>query len=624
MRTEPPQTSNGLEAPAAASIPAPLAWRRPAFALLGVAMAASAALIWAWGQGLTLFGDEWGYAVRVATEPASTYLINPPAGKHLIAVPLLFYKGAFELWGISSDAPYQVAHIVLLLLCAGLFFMLARRRVGDWLAVMATSVLLFLGPAREVVATPLRIPSLISTAAGLGMLLLLERRDLKGDLGACLLLAVSLASLSTGYPFAAAGAVLVLARPSPERWRRAWVFAIPVVLYLLWWLLEFDIGPDAQPLGRTLIDLPVYLGKSLAVSVLSVTGLVLTNSTGALLLPLAFYVVLGLLLLGLLGWALVARLRRPEPLSPFILAMAAGLLVFWTATAFAPGPERVPWASRYLYLDAVLLLLLLCELARGLDVPWRLTRTAWAVIATAFVISIAGNIRELHHEMGQLVEDSDYIRAGLTSMEIAGDRVEPSFRLDTVLSTVTPRRTSLLGDSLDDNGLPLGHLTAHGYQSVFAKYGSPAYSPAELPSQSPGLRRAADTVLVHAFGLGLHPIETSVSGTGSAPQPLTPDPSAWRSVGSGCVKLPSSSTASSAMLRLETAGVAINAGSAPVAVTIGRFADGTPVPLGAVAAGGTSALLIPADAEGEASPLRWRIGLGDPGGASVCGLGGAS
>src|SRR3954451_7701824 len=219
-----------------------LASRRLPFALLAVAMVASAVLIWTWSNGETLLGDEWGYALRIATEPASTYLLNPPAGKHLIAVPLLFYKAAFELWGISSDAPYQVAHIVLLLLCAGLFFVLARRRVGDLLAVMATSILLFLGPAREVVATPLRIPSLISAAAGLGMLLLLERRDLRGDIGACLLLTVSLASLSTGYAFAAAAVVLVLSRSTPERWRRACFFAIPIALYAVWWLLEFQTG----------------------------------------------------------------------------------------------------------------------------------------------------------------------------------------------------------------------------------------------------------------------------------------------------------------------------------------------------------------------------------------------
>jgi hypothetical protein len=611
--------SIGLEEPIQASIPGSLVWRRVAWALLALAMAAAAALLWSWGQGLTLFGDEWGYALRTATESAPTYLFNPPAGKHLVAVPIVFYRLAFEAFGIGSDTPYQVAHIVLLLLCAGLFFVLARRRVGDMLAVFATSILLFLGPAREVVATPLRVPSLISTAAGLGMLLLLERRDLKGDIWACVLLAISLASLSTGYPFAAAAAVLVLARPSPERWRRAWVWALPTALYVIWWILEFDMGPNAHPVGSTIIDLPLYLGKSVGVTVVSITGLVSTNATGELVIPLAVYVVVGAVLLGLLAWAFAARLRRPEPLSPFLIAMVAALLVFWTATAFAPGPERVPWASRYLYLDAVLFLLLLCELARGLDVPRRLTRAGWAVVAVVFALAIGGNIRELHNESGQLVEDSDYIRAGLTSLQMAGGNTIPTFRLDTVLATVTPERTSLLGDKLEDNGVPLGHLTAFGYFSVIDKYGSPAFPPAELPFKPGSIRRAADVVLVNALGLRLRP--ASAAGDGVAPKPLAPAPDAWRHEGPSCVKLPASSGVSTATVRLGSPGATIQAGPGePVTVALGRFADGTSTAVGTVPAGSTSELRIPPDAPDERSPVRWRVGLGNAEGASVCGL----
>jgi hypothetical protein len=597
----------------------PLAIRRIAWALLAALMAASATLIWIWGRGETLLGDEWGYALRIATEPASTYLLNPPPGKHLIAIPLLFYKAAFEAWGISSDAPYQVAHIILLLLCGGLFFLLARRRVGDMLAVLATGVLLFLGPAWEVVATPLRIPSLISTAAGLGMLLLLERRDLRGDLGACILLVVSLASLSTGYAFAAAAVVLVLSRSTPERWRRAWVFAIPIALYAVWWLLEFQTGPNAAPIGRTLIDLPVYLGKSLGVTVLSVTGLVQAGSSGKLVVPPALYVVVAAILIGLLAWALLVQLRRPARFPPFLLAIAAALATFWVATAFAPGPERVPWASRYLYLDAVLWLLLLCELARGLDVPRRLTRVGWAVVGLAFLIVIAGNIRELHHEMTELVEESSYIRAGLTSFQMAGDNVEPAFRLDATLSPVAPRRTSLLGDKLEDNGLHLGQLTAAGYSIVIDKYGSPAYRPAELPSLSPGVRRAADTVLARALGLQLQQAPAPAREADSAPTPITPAAGAWRAAGSGCLRLSPSAGATSATLRPTSPVVEIRAGPQPATVTLGRFADGTPVSVGAVPPGTASQLQIPPDAPGENSPVQWRVGVAGASGAAVCG-----
>ena len=613
--------SIGVEEPIRASIPGSIATRRVAWALLAVAMVASATLIWTWGQGMTLFGDEWGYAVRTATEPASTYLLNPPTGKHLIAVPILVYEAMFEIFGIGSDAPYHVAHLALLLLCGFLFFLLARRRVGDLLAALGTTILLFLGPAHEVVATPLRIPALISIAAGLGMLLLLERRDLKGDLGACALLAVSLASLSTGYPFAAAAAVLVLTRPASERWRRAWVFLIPVVLYAAWWLIEFEAGPGAQPLGATIIDLPVYLAKAVGATVLSVTGLVLTGSTGELSLPVAFYVVVDAILLGLLAWAIVARLRRPEPLSPFLLAIVAALLVFWIATAFAPGPDRVPYASRYIYLDAVLFLLFLAELARGLDVPRRLTRAGWAVVAVVFAIALAGNIRELHHQTGQFVEDADYIRAGLTSLQMAEGTVEGPFRVDTVLSTVTPERTSLLGDELADNGLPLGHLTAYGYSEVFQDYGSPAYSPTELPSRSAEVRRAADVVLARALDLRLRTTSAQPVATPPAPEPVAPA-GVWRPDGGACVRLPAAAGSSAGVVALGTAGAIVQAPpEAAVGVAVGRFGDGTPVRLGTVPAGESGKVRIPADAPEHASPLPWRLGVSDAAGAVVCGSG---
>jgi hypothetical protein len=612
--------SIGVEEPIRASVPGSIAMRRAAWALLALAMVASATLIWTWGQGMTLFGDEWGYAVRTATEPASTYLFNPPTGKHLIAVPLLVYQAIFETFGIDSDTPFHVAHLALLVLCGFLFFLLARRRVGDMLAALGTAILLFLGPAHEVVATPLRTPALISIAAGLGMLLLLERRDLKGDLGACALLAVSLASLSTGYPFAAAAAVLVLTRPVPQRWQRLWVFLIPVALYAAWWLIEFDAGPGAQPLGSTILDLPVYLAKAVGATVMSVTGLVQTGATGELILPAALYAV-DVVLLGLLAGAIVARLRRPEPLSPFLLAMVAALLVFWIATAFAPGPDRVPYASRYLYLDAVLFLLFLAELARGLGVPRRLTRAGWAIVAAVFAIALAGNIRELHHQTDQFVEDADYIRAGLTSLQMAEGTVEGAFRVDTVLSTVTPERTSLLGDKLADNGVPLGHLTAYGYSNVFRDYGSPAYSPDELPSKSAEVRRAADVVLVRALGLRLRTTSAEPVATPTTPEPVAPA-GAWRSRGPGCVELPVGAGSSAGVVALGTGGATVHApAEAPVSVAVGRFGDGTPVRLGTVPAGGFGTVLIPPDAPEHESALPWRLGVSNAAGAVVCGSG---
>ena len=60
-----------------------------------------------------------------------------------------------------------------------------------------------------------------SVAAGLGMLLALERRDTMGRVLGCVLLALSIASSSVGIPFAGVALVeVVLRRPGP--WYRWW------------------------------------------------------------------------------------------------------------------------------------------------------------------------------------------------------------------------------------------------------------------------------------------------------------------------------------------------------------------------------------------------------------------
>ena len=148
-------------------------------------MALSAALIWTLVGQETLLGDEWGYAFE-RDEPASQYLLEPPPGKHLIAMPLLLYKAAFDGFGIGSYVPYRIGATSCCSCLCGPLLVLARRRVGDALAVLPTAILLFLGSAWEVLAESSRSPSLIAIAAGLAMLLALERRDLRGDIAACL------------------------------------------------------------------------------------------------------------------------------------------------------------------------------------------------------------------------------------------------------------------------------------------------------------------------------------------------------------------------------------------------------------------------------------------------------
>src|SRR4051794_8921638 len=188
------------------------------------------------GRGQTLKGDEWGYADRLATQTLPNALFDTPPGKYLLVLPMLFYKVAFSTIGISDYLPYRLVGMGLTIAAAALFLVLAGRRGGFLLAPPGALFILFFRLASEGASTPGRIPEQIAVVVGLGALLALERRDLRGDVFACVLLVIAIPSHPLGTAFAAAAAVLVLAGPAGERWRRAWVFAVPVVLFAAWYL----------------------------------------------------------------------------------------------------------------------------------------------------------------------------------------------------------------------------------------------------------------------------------------------------------------------------------------------------------------------------------------------------
>lgn len=569
-------------------------WRRSvAWAALAGLIVLSTALIWSWSSNQTLLGDVQGYAYRTSTVSVTEFMFNPPPGKHLIAVPLLLYKAAFEGFGISSFVPYRVAHIFLLVLCALLFYALARRRVGDTLAVLPTGIMLFLGSGWEVVASPLRDPSLIAIAAGLGMLLALERRDLRGDVAAFGLLTLSLASHSTSFAFAAASAVLVLARPSPARWRSAWVFVLPVLAYATWWVLEFDPGPS-DSLASRVAGIPLFLGRSLIDTLVAASGLFKDTPFTQLALPGRLEAVRGAALLLLLAVVVFARFRTRRPISAFTCALVAALITLWIATGLAPGPARPPLASRYLYPYVLLFLLLLCELGRDFELPQKLTAPVAIAIAIAFVVSIAGNLYDLRIQERAVDATSDSQRAALTALALESRHVPPDFSIFDALSGRVPKQNVV-------TKLPYAAL-----EEALAAYGSPAYNAAELASRPRTVRLNADYVSLRAADSGLLPSSVRQPTQGRAPRTLSVSGGSLAATSPGCVALRPSATIARATFSLPSNGLALSVSpGAPANVSAGRFADDTPLSLGAVPGGHNAVLSLPASRL--AQP--WRVGI---------------
>ena len=537
------------------------------------------------GRGQTLKGDEWGYARRLATESLPHALFQTTPGKYLLVLPMLLYKGAFSTIGISDYVPYRVAGMVLTIACAALFLVLAARRVGYLLALPWAVLIVFLGSSSEVTATPLRIPTQIAMIAGLGMLVALDRRDLRGDIAACVLLAISITSHPLGIAFAGAAVVLVLARSSPERWRRAWVFVVPIVLFGIWFVVQRQAGPGTPSLGSQLSDVPRFEIQSLATMAASITGAFRSPVSGQFdyIHPLSYALAMVVI-------AVVAFRAVTTRLPASFWAILVAILILFAAPAFAPGGLRSPDASRYIFPGAIMLLLLLAEAVRGIEIGRRPVRNA-ALVATAavFVFALYSNVAALDHNARIWAARGKQVRAELAALDIAGDRAAPLFQPEAP-GAVPP--------------IPSTHtlLTAHEYAQIKAAYGTPAFTPAELHTIPLADRGVADIVLARALGLKLHPATSfQPSPQAQRPRVLVTD-AKHHDKGRSCVVLSPAHTPVPSQVAMPPGGAAIaTGGRAPVSLALGRFSPGYPYPLQPLRRAGL--LYIPPDSD--STP--WRL-----------------
>lgn len=542
------------------------------------------------GRGQSFKGDEWGYAHNSATESLPHFVFVAQPGKYLLVLPMLLYRAAFSTIGIAHYLPFRLAGIGLTIIAAALFLVLAARRVGYLVALPGAVLILFLGSANEVTATAVRITEQIAVIAGLGALLALERPGLRRDLLACLLLVISVTSHPLGLAFAAAATVLVIARRSPERWRRAWVYAVPLALFGVWFLIGRDPASDNVSLAQELSDVPRFEFQSLAVMTAGVTGAFRSPFTGLSngLTPVT-YVLATLVLVGVGLRVMVARPR------PMFWALLAGILVLFAAPSFAPGALRTPDTSRYVFAGAIMLMLVVCEAFRGATVSQGRVRIALAVgLAAAFGFAVYSNATVLDRVAHAWADKGTQVRAELTALNLARDRVAPDFQ---------PEDPSL------DPAIPYTHsgLTAKTYFTTEDAYGSPAFSPEQLRAEPQVDRQVADIVLAHALNLQLRPIPETQAYSRAPPPTVIGTGAKVARPGAACLVLKPGGSAASTSVELPRGGAVMSAsGRQSVRLTLGRFETGYGYPVGSLRSGQPSLLLIPADA----AQMPWRMLIG--------------
>ena len=532
---------------------------------MGVAVYAGVAL-WL-TRGTTFYVDEVAFF-----QGSDTSLLAPFNG-HLLLLPRAFYAASFELFG-ASYVPVRIVEVAGVALVAVLFFCLAQRRVG-WIALAPTFVLLFFGSSWEVTLTPLGIPIVWAVAAGIGALIALERGDGRGDLGACALLLVALATFSLGLAFLAASAVaIVIGR---DRWRRSWIVLIPLAVYSAWWLAKPSLETAYSGLSSgvdlgNITEVPEFLANAAAAVAAAVVGLNYDFQPD-FFIPYNTDPLWGAVVAAIAVIALALRLRAGD-VPPGLWTALALLLALWLSFALATSSVgRTPEQARYLYPAAVAVFLVAAAGIGGR----RLSRTALAAIIAVAAVSVAFNIAHLRQGGEWLRFYSANLRAQLTAIAVASDTIDPSFSPSAGVTAVV-------------------NVDAGPYLEAVERIGSPGFSVAELAREPETVRRSADTVLTAALGITVSPSAADASEAGCTPLRATSDGSSEGFV----VRSPG------ALLRSEVSGT----------VTVGRFAANAAVPVGSLEAGQGAVLVLPRDRF--AGP--WQVRVETPGQLDVCAL----
>lgn len=544
---------------------------------------AAAAFLYYQTRGTTLLPDDWKWALYRRGDNVDTFLA--PYNEHFSLVPLVIYRIMFATVGLRDYAPYRVMVIAGHLTCVVLVFVYARRRVDSFLALCAAVLILFLGPGWQNIMWPFQIAWLISLGAGVGALLMVDRDDRLADGAACMLVGVSLASSGVGIPIAVGIGLDVLW--GRRRWRSAWIAAVPLALYALWWLKYQQATPTSR-----LSTVPSFVADSAASALSALMGLggdtVTVQQSGTLLM---WGRPLGLIALVAVIWRLV-RLRR---IPPRVLTLLAMLLLFWLETALSRGflgPSSA-FPSRYLYVSGVLVVLLAVELLRGVSLRWPVATLIGGLVAAAAVANI-GTLRDAGRVLrteGQLT------RADLGALDLSRDVVKRNY-----VATLS---------------VFFGSVVAGPYFAAERAYGTPADSPTQLETEPEGARQSADAELLGIHGVAL---ARSPSGLrlGTTPAVDSLAGGSLRRQGPCLIFAPGANESTTTWLdiTLPPTGVLVASLGGSTVVGVRRFAADFQS-VGSVPPPGSVVLRIGGDLAREP----WHVRIAPADGARVCGLG---
>jgi hypothetical protein len=522
--------------------------------VLAAAMVVSAGFSLWLSRDTSFTGDELNWIIDTPGLDLEGAL--QPHNGHLILLPRLLYDAILHVSGVDY-LPFRLLTVGSVLLTAGLFFVFAARRIGAIAALAPTLVLLFYGSDHAHALQGAGFTVVFPMAAGIGALLALEREDRAGDIVACVLLALALATYSTGIPFIAGAAVLILI--GADRWRRVWVFLVPALLYgawLLWSQFGTEGGAGSQVALSNVLLFPSWAWDSLGTVGSAFLGLgfeFTQQDETPHRLDSGWGPVVAVIALAGLGW----RLRQGR-IGKWLWAAMAIPVTYWFVGSLGAldSPLDVPESTRFIFPGTIAVLIVAVEAARGV----RLGTTALAVIYALAVLALATNVRLLVDGAAGLRDAGRQARASLAMVELAQGRVGDEFG-----SGFTGAMLRFTGEG----------DVATGYLAAVDDFGSPAFTIDELRAESEPIRQLADRQLADDLGVHLEPAAVPPSGC----RRITGEPGAGTS------------------FELPPGGAVLRTSGEPAELRLRRFATTfANEPVGSLEPGVPTSLVIPPDA----------------------------
>jgi hypothetical protein len=535
--------------------------------VLGALMLFVGVLLMYMARGTTFYYDEWTYIVSKFGGGINSFL--EPHNEHFSLIPIAIYKVMFRIVGMRGYPLYRLIVVVMHLVCVGLVYDIARRRIGAWPALVAAISVLWLFAGWQNLLWAFQMSFVGSVMGGLAAWALIDRDTRRCDIAAGVALGVALSCSGLGIPFVP-GIAAELAWQ--RRWRRLWLVAIPFALYVIWYL-GYGVNMVTT---NSVIQSPQWILEMLAAGFGALAG----RDTDW-----------GVPLTVLLLWLAAKRVVAVERLSPRFIGAAITTVAYVVLTGVSRSTIQPPDESRYVYLGAVCVVIAAIELLPKM----RPTGRAMGVASVFLVAAALMGWQTMHNNALVLRGNSTLLAAQLGAMQLEAAHAPPTYAPDP---TIAPP------------------INAEGYFKAMREMGNGAGdSPAAILASSVTDRSAADAVLLQLVAPA--PAARPLPAAG-APAPVLAGAVDAHVVSSGsCLALDPTGPMAAVGLAMPRGGVFIrNHGQTAETLELRRFALAfTPI-AGTVPAHQADALAIP----GDPSSVPWYLQLSVTGPTRVCGL----